>query len=330
MTLHFLLPDFLPPLRKIGANLLQGLELPSLAKLTARGRLSSEPAESAEGWLLRQFGFPAGDLPSAPYCLLAEGIAPGDAYWLHADPIHLVLHRTGMSIADASQFEVAQDEADAMVATLNSHFAADGLEFSAPSPRRWYGKSAQALPPARPLATVRGGAAEHAPGDGSRWPRVVSEIQMLLHAHPVNATRESRGALPINSLWPWGGGRLETPPANPFGAVFSDSLLASGLHLATGGHPMPPSLNTVLSTTGTTLMTEESLRLPAAYGDFAGWREGLAALEIRWFAPLLQGLEQNRISVLALHFPESGLRLDIRRTDLWKAWRRTPLTSLIE
>lgn len=326
MFLHFLLPDFLPPLRKIGADLLQGLELPALGKLAARGSLSREPTQYMENWLLGRFGLPAG--APAPYCLLAEGVEPRRDYWLHADPVHLGLQRTGLTVSDL--FELDGDEADALVASLNAHFVADGLEFFAPHPRRWYGKSARPIPPARSLAEARGGPAEHNPfpGDGGHWQRTLSEIQMLLHAHPVNAARQERGALPVNSLWLWGGGTLETPSARPFAAVLADDPLARGLHLAAGGEPQP--LSGTLPAGGATLVVEESLRLPAAYGDFAAWRDALWGMEARWFAPLLHALERSEIAALALHFPDSGLRLDIRGGDLWKVWRRRPLNKLIE
>ena len=37
--------------------------------------------------------------------------------------------------------------------------------------------------------------------DLKRWQKLLTELQMLLHAHPVNAARAQRGARPINSLW---------------------------------------------------------------------------------------------------------------------------------
>lgn len=334
MHLHFLVPDFLPSLQRIGNDLLQGLELRALEKLTARGTRIREPADSAEAWLFARYGFPAGTRPSAPYCLSAEGIVPGNHYWSHADPVHLGLQRTGMSVVDASQFSLEQNEADALVAALNSHFATDGLEFSAPVPHRWYVKSTRPLPAARPLAEARGDEAEQNPfpGDDGGWKRLLSEIQMLLHAHPVNAAREERNVLPINSLWLWGGGTLAAPAQKPFDAVFADSLLASGLHHAAGGQPLPLSTTPLPPIAGNALIEEESLSIPAAYGDFWAWREALANLESRWFTPLLHDLEQSKIAALTLHFPApgSGLRLEVRRSDLWKAWRRKPLTRLIE
>jgi hypothetical protein len=49
------------------------------------------------------------------------------------------------------------------------------------------------------------------------WYRLINEMQMFLHQHPINARRVERGSLPINSLWCWGGGdrppRLRRRPA---------------------------------------------------------------------------------------------------------------------
>ena len=42
--------------------------------------------------------------------------------------------------------------------------------------------------------------------DGQAGARHLLEAQMVLHASAVNERRESRGALPVNSLWLWGGG----------------------------------------------------------------------------------------------------------------------------
>ncbi len=44
--------------------------------------------------------------------------------------------------------------------------------------------------------------------DALAWHRVMNEAQMIMHAHPVTAAREARGAPPANSIWLWGGGTL--------------------------------------------------------------------------------------------------------------------------
>ena len=66
--------------------------------------------------------------------------------------------------------------------------------------------------------------------------RVLNEAQMVLHQHPINAARESRGALTANALWCWGFGSLpDRPPRTWQNASGRDPLLR-GLALE-GGTP---------------------------------------------------------------------------------------------
>ena len=67
--------------------------------------------------------------------------------------------------------------------------------------------------------------------DASRWHRWMNEVQMALHECPVNVERERRGAVPINSVWPWGAGSLPPAPEAPVPLVqaWSDDVLVRGL-----------------------------------------------------------------------------------------------------
>jgi hypothetical protein len=65
-----------------------------------------------------------------------------------------------------------------------------------------------------------------------RWRRILNEIQMALHACPVNVKRRGEGRQEINSVWFWGGGYLPAPSGKPaFCTVFSDHPVARGLAL---------------------------------------------------------------------------------------------------
>lgn len=44
--------------------------------------------------------------------------------------------------------------------------------------------------------------------DNLPWYKLLNEIQMFMHQHPVNQERGRSGRLPVNSLWFWGGGSL--------------------------------------------------------------------------------------------------------------------------
>jgi hypothetical protein len=269
------------------------------------------------------------DAGAAPFALLADGGDPGDAVWLRADPCHLRVGRDRLVLVDATQFDLARAEADALAESLNRHFAAAGIEFLPLQPGRWYARVADAPESqAPPLAAARGRPVAGRTGD-VRWRALENEIQMCLHAHPVNDAREARGELPVNAVWLWGAGRLEAPPRRPFGRVRSADPLPAGLAAAGGGSvlPLPDESGRWLRAapdSGVELVVLDRLRAPADYGDFATWAARLGALERDWFAPLLDALRAERIGMVTLHAIGAGGTLDAETTrqDLRYFWRR--------
>src|SRR5690606_32431554 len=88
---------------------------------------------------------------------------------------------------------------------------------------------------------------------GRPWRRLVNEIQMRWFEHPINRARYQQGLLPVNSLWLFGGGRLnqlrpaaEQPDTQVYGDLQAFSLKR----------------------------------------DWGGWLAALAQLETHVFAPL--------------------------------------------
>ena len=65
-----------------------------------------------------------------------------------------------------------------------------------------------------PLAAITGSMQPFLPHgvNGKTWRRWLSEMQMLLHGHAVNAAREARGRMPVTGIWIAGGGTLARDP----------------------------------------------------------------------------------------------------------------------
>jgi len=324
MNCHLLVPNLFWP-AAAGAEPYRNLELPSLQTLLARGRRTRTGGRSLERWLAGAFGLPD-DLPLAPFALRGDGGEPGEHCWLHADPIHLRVHGDRLILADASQFSIAAEEAREFVAELNSHFAAEGMLFVAPSPQRWYLRlAAEPRLRAIPTAEMAGRSIEPflpAGEDGARWRRFFNEAQMVLHGHARN---EARGALPVNSVWLWGAGRARAL-ASTYDVVWSDHPLAAGLAMAGSAamRPLPDAGASLLQGSGFKTPLIVAASLPAtAYGDLAGWRDAVAALDRTWFAPLLGGLQSAALETLTLHGlgPDYGYTVTVSRRDLWRLWR---------
>lgn len=73
-------------------------------------------------------------------------------------------------------------------------------------------------------------------GDGSdAYRQLVSEVEMSLHQHEVNARRQADGLQPINNLWLWGGGYAPEKETDPHPPLFSDDPLLTGYWMSKTG-----------------------------------------------------------------------------------------------
>ncbi len=308
---------------------------PALATLLARGNSTSAPSDSLENWLLGRF---SGTTGGAAISLLGEhDVAPGEDYWLRAEPVHLSINRDRVVLLDASQLDIGADEAMQLCNSLDEHFRSDGLGFIAPNTQRWYVKCTtdQALQ-THPLSVVRGRRIDKFGFMGSgraHWQSRLSEAQMLLHAHRVNEAREERDALAINSLWIWGGGRLPLAPKSSLQRMVGNDGLPRGLATLSGVEflNLDQNMNWHLASQSThsLLVVLDALTAPAAYGDTDTWLAELQTIEAAWFAPAFAALKQGKLKKLTLHLlhNKATLTTTIERRDLLKFWRSNEALS---
>jgi hypothetical protein len=330
MHVTLLVPDLFWP-RDDGAAY-RGLDLPALALLLARARRLRFPPISPEAWLCQAFEVERQqDWPVAPVTYEFDGGSAGDDYWLRADPVHLLAHGDSLTLLDPGAVSPSAEEAAELISLLNRQFGGDGLVFHAPRPDRWYLRA-----PGTPRLATRelsqSAGRDVSDGlptgeDSPRWRRTLTEIQMLLHEHSVNQRRESRGELPINSVWLWGGGRHAPVPGRHFSHVAGENDLALALAARAGTDTM----------TGAGLPEDRAARLLVAvgppgsrYGDETKWRQALADFERAWFAPLLAAMRRHivdELALVALH-PRGCERFEISATDLLKFWKTVrPISS---
>jgi len=332
MHVTLLVPDLFWP-RDDGDGAYRELQLPEIERLLSRARRNSFPPLSLEAWLSQAFEVERQqDWPVAPITLAYDGGDAGDHYWLRADPVHLSPQRDRLTLLDASVLNPGAEDAAELIALLNRHFAGEGLVFQAPHPARWY-----LLVPGTPRLATREltlaagrDIADALPAgeDGPRWRRILNEIQMLLHEHPVNQRRESHGELPINSVWPWGGGRRVPVSGQNFSHVAGENALACALAAKAGAEKLTGMALPVASQGTRVLVVVET---PSArHGDDRAWRQTLAEIEHAWFTPLLTALRRREIDELVavtLH-PRACVRFEANRMDLFKFWRpRRPLAA---
>ena len=292
--------------------------MPALELLLARGRRALDERRSYEQWIGEACGLGEDDaLPAGALTLLAEGGAPGDAVWMRADPVHLRLGRTDLTVVPAAAFALDSQEAASLAETLNVHFATE-FELHPVRAKHWCMRiDAAPRLSTRPTAEVAGGDVDtNLPQgeDAKHWHALMNEIQMLLHRHPVNEARQARGVQEVNSVWFWGAGKLQGKVADfRWRSVTADDPLARGLALHAGRsaqlhasaqawlaqHPRRPSSGGA-----------DALRMPFAMGDTTEWGKRSSSSR-RWFAPLLGALRTGRIGMFTLHAPDGREALSV-------------------
>jgi len=151
---------------------------------------------------------------------------------LFVDPAYQQIDMNNATLAAPGVLSLEADEAEALLLTLNQHFAADGLRFEQKNPQRWYCHFDNVLDiHTTPVsAAIDRDVAECRPtGKDSRaWRSKLAEIEMLLFEHAVNSERQMRGLLPVNTLWLWGEGNC-VAQASPVVDIVSDNLYAESL-----------------------------------------------------------------------------------------------------
>lgn len=309
--------------------------VPGLASLDRAALASSRPLSRLASWsrprveprgmpaaLLASLGSaasePAHDVPVAPLAALGAGVDPHASFVLAAEPVHLVAGREDVAVAGRVD-DLSADDARTLVDALNRHFAEDGIAFVAPRPDTWF-VTTNARPDivTVPLDTVLGSMmSPHLPTGGAArlWQRWSTEIQMLLHAHPVNEARARLGLAPCNGVWFWGGGQLaDVGLAAPFrvhAAAGRAADLVRGLALASGGEAMalPGSFEAAIAAVPATRpATHVVVALP-------GVGRALAEIDRAWLAPAVEWLERGRLASVALvtDGPTSAVTWNARR-----------------
>lgn len=324
MHCTLLVPDLLPPALRDNPALRP--RVPQLAALLARGNATNLPSDEIDSWLCNAFGVARQrDWPVAPLTLSEDG---GDTsgFWLRCDPAHLYLQQHRMILSNAAGTPTAAESAT-LIDALNAHFREDGLLFVAGNAGRWYVRcDGRANVVTQPLtrAMHRDIDSLMPTGDDSRhWRRVLNEVQMLLHAHPLNAEREARGLPAFNSIWLWGGGTKPSAGSTLFKKVWSDDPLARALarNASVPASDCPATAETVIAAGGNALVVIPALRNAP---DLESWQAALEQYERHWFAPCYVAIKSGRIRSLTLVAPAEpqGKQFDFDAAHRWRWWRR--------
>jgi hypothetical protein len=289
--------------------------------IVARGRSSRPFPVDATSWLCQRFGLARGpDWSIAPILANAAGQAGRHPAWLCADPVHVEIRPSGIKVVPAAVLALTDAQSAALVSALDQHFARCGVRVVAFERDRWLinapGSIALDTAPLDAagntrLVTVRG-------RDAPRWNAFLTEAQMLLHAHPVNAAREARGELPINSVHLWGGGSVSEVALQPTDSLAAaDDRLVTALCKAAGVEMFADAAQLIERLQ--TLPRGSALVVGAAAGPL---HQAVAAIAHDWLQPALQALKYRSLDQVHLLWADATGLIDhsLTRGAFWRFW----------
>jgi hypothetical protein len=234
---------------------LADLSLPHLARLLARSAIvdrddagGSEAPELTlnaphERALAAACGVPPapdGLVPMAALLALRPGASapPIEGPLALLTPAHWVVGTDQVSVLDPASLGLDEAEGRVVFDAVRGLFESEGFALHHEAPLRWWaGHPGLADVPTASLDRVVGRNVDRWLQGGARAEsallrlvrRLQNEVQMLLYTHPLNAEREARGALVVNSVWLSGTGALPAGVRWPEGLVFDDRLRAPAL-----------------------------------------------------------------------------------------------------
>lgn len=296
--MHLIVP-FAVPLAEAGRVAARTLRRPVLEAL--RERLAEQQRDDGDEWSLstpherafaRAVGWTGADgaLPFAAHAAAAAGIDTGDLAWGRLTPTHWHLGTEQVSLLDPAQLALDEPTSQALLEAVRPLFTGDGWLLVHGGPAQadaWFAahESLAELPTAS-LDRVIGRNVDAWLGSdvaARRLRRLQAEVQMLLHAHPLNAERESRGLRTVNSLWISGCG-VRQP--------------------VTGPEPV----------------LEPRLRAPALAGDWAAWCKAWDTLEAGPLRELLARADAGGEVQLTLCGERGSVTLGGPPATAWQRW----------
>jgi hypothetical protein len=326
--LHLALPGLLWPAQAM-QDMVFDLQLPALSWLLGKGSRRLASVNDSQQWLANVAGLT--ELPASALRASAEQQAQ-TGRWLCLDPIHLRVERTQLIVEDPAALQLTAEEAAALLVDL-APLLEDLGDLHSASPGEWqlhlHSASNIRTTPLADAIGLNGDQLMPKAGNVKVWRRVLNEVQITLHEHPVNTERTARGLPAVNSLWPWGEGELNTNKPD-WQLIQGDGLLWHGLaqHLGCKWTALPERY---VPNPGKALVVQPALEIATRQRDAMRWRMALQELEQNWFAPMMQALQSGQLKQLVLHGYGEGqtLSITISGSNRLSFWRKpAPLTAL--
>lgn len=318
----------------------QGL-VPQLERLLARASVhgyTEMPYEFARAphlaWMWKQFSDRDDQPVTAPYVARALSPAPlpstqSDVLW-HCDPVHIAFARDHLLLTDLTGAPLQPAETQALLPSAQGAAIEQAAQLTVIG-GHWF----LALDPPWNIETVPLAAALDTSvqdvmplgEDALRWRKLLTEVQIAWHTHPVNDARAERGAPVVNGLWLHGGG---TPIQldSPFDAVWSEEPVLRGWAQASDT-PVQALADVRAPVDGNVLTLLSSLCGPQRREAWGDWLLAIGEVD-RQLGQVAEIVRRAGGIMELLFFGRSGFtRTTVSSADRWRLWRKQSLAEVL-
>jgi len=192
--------------------------------------------QAYEQALAQAFSQTVPEMGSLPVALYQFPIDIGEKVPEHCvcvELVHLQADKDNARLIPEKALQISEEESSELVGAVNRLVNPDGLTLRRGSGGRYYlsGMPATALDTWPAHAVANGQIANYLPRQSAAgdWRRLLTEVQMLFHGHPINVTRNELQKLSINGMWFWGGNQSSRlSPVTGIGLV-ADDVYSQGL-----------------------------------------------------------------------------------------------------
>ncbi len=329
-------PEFAPDLvRALGTS------TPALAALltrtTSAARIPANDAVRAlphEQWLAGALGLQDAGRPAfAAAAMRALGVAPDAGHWFIVNPVHIEIARTHLMLQDPAYLNLTEADSRALFETAQPSFEEAGHALVFGDAGTWFMRADDwaGLDTATLESTLGMDLTDWMPlgARAAAFRRLQNEVQILWHAHPVNAQREARRLAPVNAFWSWGASDAAhvRAPGAPRLAAFEAGAVVNALadvRLA-GLGDLAAHLD------GDAIVYCASAAPYALSADWGGWVARVQQLEAALFAPILESLKKGRVRAVRLVLTNRDAHAECTTNALAQRtfWRRPTLDKLL-
>jgi hypothetical protein len=333
--------------RWLGRNDLAGV---APALIAAGAADAAEPAASgaaAEAGRADRIGanLPVGaNAPAAADASVAAQ-RPGASVWI-ATPVHLIAGLTSLHLDRRSILRLSPTDCENFANDFSRTFAGSGLllkplasgDFLLHGPATLVGSTTE---PARALVADLEASLPKGT-DAKPLKRLGAELEMWLHATPLNETRQRRGEVSVSTLWLWGGGPHVASEVRAAAAASGPHTPNAQLALSFGTDPYLAGLWNLQGGRTNALPDDQLASLftsfPAADGHARRavlvtevtpllqsnpqWTvfDALAELDRLYVSPVIDALRTGKVESVVLIANDVEVR--VGRGDQLKFWRR--------